>query len=148
MKRRSFVKSIGALAVVSQIGITKVISKKEDINYNLLLSSEYGILKMNLIEIELLPEWKEVNEIDSLTYLPGALYVEPSIIKCKAIVLEGDLIDIYMHGKTSLIYKPDKNTVFECQGFIIDWMADITPGPVEVEFTFKVSGAPIKNSMS
>ena len=119
MERRTFIKNIGAIAVISQIGIDKAIAKEtKEVYHNLILQNKTGKIKMKLVEME-------------------ANLLSPSTIYFEAIIDEYTLSDL--SGIMEMIYTPDKNTEFLGRGYIIDWY--VTLDGEQVRVTFQTSGA-------
>lgn len=126
MERRSFIKNIGAIAIISQIGITKALPKdsKEVVN-DLILRSDKGEVKMKLLSIE--QNFGNHNSLISARY--DTIFIE-------AVVNESTLLDF--SSNMEMIYEPhNSNTTLESHGYITDWKLCGD----EVRFSFSVSGA-------
>lgn len=88
---------------------------KKEVFHDLVLKSSIGEIKMKLLEIEM-----------PMTQMG---------INMKAVIISGS--DTLMERLTcELIYKPDKNTAFSAQGYVVNYSIRGS----EIEFEFKVAG--------
>ena len=124
MERRSFIKNIGALAIVSQIGIARGAAKKKEVITDLILRSSEAEIKMKLIEIESGPT-------SDIIHIEADLKDEADMLNAIA--------KVYFINKAEpikMVYTPNNNTKLECRGYIVNWNQDTN----NVKFEFKVAG--------
>ncbi len=125
MERRSFIKNIGALAVVSQIGIVGGAAKKKEVFHNLVLRSSKGEMKMTLLGIDLGPSQATVDLSHTKT---DTICFKAQINECIGTYGITELMEV--------IYKPDENMVLSGHGYVVNYS---TRGN-EIELEFRVVG--------
>lgn len=131
MERRAFIKNIGAIAIISQIGITKALPKdSKEVVTDFILRSSDCTVKMNLLSIE------QKFSDDHIRY--DRICIEAALGKEDAEMTNA-IVNVYFlqrHEPVEFIYEPhNSNTKLEGSGYITDWelLGD------EVRFSISVS---------